>query len=91
MQIQNEILRLPAVLKARGVSRSRHYIDVKSGLFPRPIKLSTRAVGWLRAEVNAVIAASVSGADRDSLRALSTEIEARRLRLRPESHLMGGE
>ena len=33
------ILRLPAVLKRRGKSRSSHYADIKAGLFVRPVKI----------------------------------------------------
>jgi prophage regulatory protein len=43
------ILRLPAVQEVTGKSRSGIYSDIERGLFPAPVRLGRRAVGW-RAE-----------------------------------------
>ena len=48
------ILRLPSVLNKRGRSRSAHYLDIKEGLFTRPVSIGSRAVGWPDHEVDAV-------------------------------------
>lgn len=40
------LLRLPEVCSIVGLGRSSIYEGVKSGTFPRPIKLSRRAVCW---------------------------------------------
>jgi prophage regulatory protein len=40
------IMRLPAVVEAVGLRRSRLYSLIASGDFPPPVRLSTRAVGW---------------------------------------------
>ena len=55
------LLRLPAVLKARGRSRSSHYQDIKDGLFPRPVALGRHAVGWPEHEVATVNSARIAG------------------------------
>jgi len=51
--MQTIILRLPDVKKRTGLSRSALYLKINQGSFPRPIKLGTKAVGWLEAEVQA--------------------------------------
>ena len=45
------IMRLPAVIASIGLSRSSIYQRVSEGTFPRPISLGTRAVGWLRSDI----------------------------------------
>lgn len=40
------ILRRPAVLEVTGLSTSTIYELMAAGEFPRPIRLSKRAVGW---------------------------------------------
>ena len=47
------ILRRPAVEAKVGLSRSAIYLLMAKGLFPRPVKLSTRAVGWRAADIDA--------------------------------------
>ena len=51
------ILRRPQVEARTGLSRSTLYQYIQGGLFPRPVSLGPRAVGWLESEVNAWIAA----------------------------------
>lgn len=46
------ILRLPSVIDRTGLSRSTIYLRVSKGLFPKPIQLSERAVGWIEKEIN---------------------------------------
>ena len=52
----SRIIRLPEVLGATQLSRATIYRLLGSGEFPRPIKLSERAVGWRRDEVETWIA-----------------------------------
>lgn len=55
--ITNEkIIRLREVLDRTGLSRSMAYTLIEDGLFPRPVSLGARAVGWLTSEVNEWIA-----------------------------------
>lgn len=48
----DSILRLPEVMKRTGLSRSTIYVYIEKGLFPKPIKIGLRAVGWYASEVN---------------------------------------
>lgn len=41
-----KILRLPAVLQATGLSKASVYLGIRKGIFPPPVKLGERAVGW---------------------------------------------
>lgn len=46
------ILRLPSVKTRTGLSRSSIYLRISQNLFPSPISLGGRAVGWLESEIN---------------------------------------
>ncbi len=75
------ILRLPDVLRARGRSRSSHYLDIKNGVFTRPIKVGMRAVGWPDNEVNQLNSAAVAGKSTEELRQLVLDLEKERKRV----------
>ncbi|MDD3576680.1 MAG: helix-turn-helix transcriptional regulator [Halothiobacillus sp.] len=47
----DSILRLRDVLRICGASRSSIYLWVSAGIFPPPIKIGARAVGWRRSAV----------------------------------------
>ena len=49
------VLRLPAVMALTGLSRSSIYHQIAEDRFPKQIRLSRRAVGWLRHDVEAWI------------------------------------
>ena len=72
------ILRLPAVLRERGRSRSAHYLDIQEGLFTHPVTIGARAVGWPSDEVAALNAARIAGKTEEQIRALVTALEAAR-------------
>lgn len=74
----NTILRLPAVLRERGRSRSAHYFDIQQGLFTHPVQIGLRAVGWPSCEVAALNAARIAGKPDDEIRALVVKLEAAR-------------
>ncbi len=46
------ILRLPTVKARTGLSRSTIYLRVSNGLFPKPVSLGGRAVGWVEADID---------------------------------------
>jgi prophage regulatory protein len=50
------ILRLPTVQARTGLSRSTIYLQISQGIFPKPVNVGARAVGWLDAEVDEWIA-----------------------------------
>jgi prophage regulatory protein len=72
------ICKLPAVLQARGKSRSSHYNDIKKGLFTKPVKLGLRAVGWPVTELAAINAAYIGGNTDDEIRLLVIDLEKTR-------------
>ena len=50
--MEQQILRLPNVKAITGLSRSTIYLRMSEGTFPKHISLGSRAVGWLKSEVN---------------------------------------
>lgn len=70
--IQRElaILRRKQVQMRTGLSRSTIYQYIKDGVFPKPVPLGPRAVGWLESEVSEWIAERVKIA-RDGSRPLA--------------------
>lgn len=60
----NTILRLPAVKKKTGQSRSTIYEKVQRGEFPAPVKIGERAVGWVEAEVDSWVETLIEARDR---------------------------
>ncbi len=69
------ILRLPAVQAESGVSRSTIYLRIRQGLWPNPVKLGPRSVGWPASEVEAVNAARIGGLNDEDIRALVIKLE----------------
>lgn len=76
--MSHTILRLPAVLHERGRSRSAHFLDIQKGLFTHPVRIGLRAVGWPKAEVEAINAARIAGKSEVEIRALVAKLEAAR-------------
>ncbi len=72
------ILRLPAVKSCSGLSRSSLYSRISEGLWPKPVSLGARAVGWPSNEVAAVIVARIAGKSNEEVRQLVADLEAAR-------------
>ncbi len=72
IQQQPSFLRRKQVETRTGLSRSTIYQYVKDGIFPKPVPLGPRAVGWLESDVGDWIAARVKNA-RDSGRQAHVE------------------
>lgn len=53
------LLRRPQVQQRTGLLRTTLYEYIKDGEFPAPVRLGTRAVGWLESEVSEWIHARV--------------------------------
>jgi len=51
--MENAILRLPAVKKCTGLSRSTIYLRIAQGNFPKQISLGGRSIGWIKSEIEA--------------------------------------
>jgi predicted DNA-binding transcriptional regulator AlpA len=55
-QIKEEgFLRLPEVLKRFPVSRSSWWAGVKSGKFPKSVKIGPRTTAWRRSDIESLI------------------------------------
>jgi prophage regulatory protein len=50
------VLRLPDVVQKTGLKRDSVYRKIRDGSFPKPLKLSERASGWIEGEVDQWIA-----------------------------------
>lgn len=73
-----KLLRLPAVLAARGRKKSAHYADVAADLFTAPVAIGARAVAWPESEVEALNAARIAGRSEAEIRELVRQLEAAR-------------
>ncbi len=49
---ESDVLRMPAVLRQTGLGRSTIYRLIACKRFPQPVKLTTRAVGWRKADLD---------------------------------------
>lgn len=72
------IYRLPTVKAETGYSRSTIYLRISEGLWPKPISLGGRSVGWPAAEVAALNAARIAGQTDNEIRELVRKLEAAR-------------
>jgi len=72
------IMRLPAVLAARGRSRSSHYQDIAQGVFVPPVRIGRRASGWPHNEVEAINRARIAGKGEAEIRELVSRLIAAR-------------
>ena len=73
------IYRRKQVQAESGYSRSTIYLRISQGLFPKPVLLGTRAVGWPAGEVTALNAARIAGMTDVEIRALVVRLAAARL------------
>jgi prophage regulatory protein len=56
---ESAILRRKQIEARTGLARSTIYLYIKEGIFPKPVQLGPRAVGWLESEVSEWIAERV--------------------------------
>lgn len=73
------IVRMPALKAKTGhASHASIYPAIHAGLFPKPVPIGLRAVGWPEDEVDAVIAARIAGKSDAEMRALVTALHGKR-------------
>ena len=72
------ILRFPEVKALSGLSRSTIYLRIAEGLFPKPILLGRRMVGWRESEIAAINAARIRSATEVEIRSLVLKLESAR-------------
>lgn len=73
-----KIIRRPEVLDMTGWSKSTLYNRMKDKLFPVPISLGIRSVGFIQSECDAVLNAMIAGQSSEQIKALVTELIAQR-------------
>lgn len=78
--MMHTILRLPAVKAECGLCRSTIYLRIAEGLWPKPVSLGARAVGWPAHEIASLNAARIAGKTNEDIRQLVAELEAARLK-----------
>ena len=74
----NQILRLPAVMALHGLSRSTTYLHIANGLWPKPVAIGARAVGFPADECEAVVNARIAGKTDNEIRALVARLVSAR-------------
>tara|TARA_R110001592_G_scaffold360339_1_gene668544 strand:+ start:2467 stop:2718 length:252 start_codon:yes stop_codon:yes gene_type:complete len=71
---QPKIIRKPDVIKMAGFSKSTLYNRIQQGLWPKPISLGFRAVGFIQAECEAVLNAMISEQSPEQIKQLVSEL-----------------
>lgn len=64
----NKFLRLPSIQEKFGLSRSSIYKLISEELFPKPIPIGTRSVGWLEEEVETIFYARKNGRANEEIK-----------------------
>jgi prophage regulatory protein len=82
MSQQIQVNRRPEVERRTGQGRSSIYAAIADGLFPPPVKIGARAVGWISHEVDAINAARAAGKTQDEIKDLVKRLVADRAKLR---------
>jgi len=74
------ILRLKDACNTFSISRSCFYKRIEMGIFPPPISLGDRAVGWIESELQIILRALVAEKSHDVLKSIVKDlIEKRQL------------
>lgn len=73
-----KIIRPAAFGEATGIPKSTMHHYVKHVLLPKPIRLGSRAVGFLSDEIDAVMNARIAGKSDAEVKTLVAELEKRR-------------
>jgi len=73
------IQRLPEILSLRGISRSKHYLDIQHGLWTTPVKMGPRCAGWPETETEAINTAIIAGKPEKEIKRLVSDLQAQRL------------
>lgn len=61
------VLRLPTVIKLVALGRSTIYSMIQRNAFPRPVKLSRRAVGWHQRDIDAWLESRATTGEREGI------------------------
>jgi len=72
------MLRVRDVKSRTGYARSTIYAYIKTGLFPRPVKMGARLSAWPANEINTLTAARTAGKSTDEIKALVNQLHEQR-------------
>ncbi|GAC28263.1 helix-turn-helix transcriptional regulator [Brumicola pallidula] len=75
---QPRILRKPDVLALTNLSKSTMYNRIKEGLWPTPISLGSRAVGFVQFECETVLQAMIAGQSATEIKVLVKDLLTQR-------------
>lgn len=76
------ILRMPAVMAETGHrSHATIYSAIRRGLFPKPVPIGDRSVGWPDYEVKAINAARIAGQNEAQIKELVNRLHVKRTAL----------
>lgn len=64
-QKRSRILRLPEVMHITGLSRSTIYTYLQNKLFPLPVRIGVRAIGWPESQILDWVDRRISGVHHD--------------------------
>lgn len=73
-----QIMRQPRIEAEYGIPKSTLYYWEMQNLFPKRVKIGTRAVGWIGEEISAVMKARSIGSNDEAIRKLVGEMTAAR-------------
>jgi prophage regulatory protein len=78
--VPERIIRFAEVRTLSGLSRSTIYLRIREGLFPKPIPLGPRMVGWPESDIAELNAARIRGDGDNEIRSMVAKLEAARKR-----------
>lgn len=76
-----KILRLKEAYQTFSIGRASFYKRIQAGIFPPPVNLGGRAVGWVESELQAVLTALIMEKSTEELQALVNELVNKRQEL----------
>ena len=79
LNMDDKLLRIKAISKLSGNSRSTIYLRQLQGLWPKPVRLGPRMVAWPASEVQAINDARIAGKTDEEIKVLVKTIEKNRL------------
>jgi prophage regulatory protein len=86
------LLALPEVIARYGKRKAATYVDVREGIFPRPVVMSSRCARWPEADVEAIVTLrAAGGTDEDAERLVQRLASDRVARLEAHRQSMSAE
>ncbi|MCH8079894.1 MAG: AlpA family phage regulatory protein [Proteobacteria bacterium] len=79
--MSDSLIRIKAVEARLGIKKSMLYDHIKKGLIVGAIRIGDRAVAFLSAEIDAIVAARIAGKSDDEIRDLVKTLMANRQKI----------